>query len=352
MQAQAEQSSADELPAGTAAVPEGDGDDFDWVGASDDEPVASGDDDLAWPAGPGDEGWTEPPYNLALPPAPPLPPAPSTPADGRARRPVWPLLLAAGTLVAVLMVCGLLSAGWLGWQALSTQLALQPTGTPLVETDGTATPGGVVVIVATPTPNALEATATAEMATTATAQALFTVTPTPTELFGFETPTSEPPFLSRRRLRRPGHPSLSSRRRRRAIRRLSSRPIHHLSRRQRRQPRGRPARQQPFTGEAFSASFIANPLSIQFGQTSTLTWNVRGIKEMFLNGEAISGPTGSKVVQPTTTTTYVLRMIMRDNSVREETQTVTVSVPSPTATPTRRRRPQPLPFVNMSTPRT
>jgi hypothetical protein len=348
MQAQAEQSSADELPAGTAAVPEGDGDDFDWVGASDDEPVARGDDDLAWPAGPGDEGWTEPPYNLALPPAPPLPPVPSTPADGRARRPVWPLLLAAGTLVAVLMACGLLSAGWLGWQALSAQLALQPTGTPLVETDGTATPGGVVVIVATPTPNALEATATAEMATTATAQALFTVTPTPTEVFGFETPTSEPPFFEQPTATPTWTPFV-----------VFETPT----------PRDTPTffpTNTPFvppatatatwtpgatatlTGEAFSASFIANPLSIQFGQTSTLTWNVRGIKEMFLNGEAISGPTGSKVVQPTTTTTYVLRMVMRDNSVREETQTVTVSVPSPTATGTATPTQTPLPNYSLA----
>jgi hypothetical protein len=251
---------------------------------------------------------------------------------------VWPLLLAAGTLVAVLMLCGLASAGWLGWQALSSQLALQPTATPLVEADLTATPGagGVVVIVATPTPNPPEATATAEMAATATALALSPATPTPTEFFGFETPTLEPPYFEQPTATPTWTPFV-----------VFETPT----------PRDTPTffpTNTPFvdpatatptwtpvvlvtvtpTGEPFSASFIANPLSIQYGQTSTLTWNVRGVKEMYLDGQAISGPTGSKVVQPTTTTTYVLRMVMRDNSVREETQTVTVSVPSPTATGT------------------
>ncbi|HSN74744.1 MAG TPA: hypothetical protein VL334_06570 [Anaerolineae bacterium] len=338
MEAQDAQNATDELLVATAAVAGAQDDAFDWVGGSDDEPPTGAEDAIAWPADPTDSNWTEPATNLALPPTPPLPPASSTPADGRARRPVWPLLLAAGTLVAVLMLCGLASAGWLGWQALSSQLALQPTGTPLVEEGGAATPGagGVVVIVATPTPNPLEATATAEMAATATALALFMATPTPTEVFFFETPTFEAPTFD---------PSTAT---------PTWTPFAVF---ETPTPRDTPTffpTNTPFvnqatatptwtpvvlvtvtsTGEPFSASFIANPLSIQFGQTSTLTWNVRGVKAMYLNGEAISGPTGSKVVQPTTTTTYVLRMIMPDNSVREETQTVTVSSPSPTATRT------------------
>jgi hypothetical protein len=92
---------------------------------------------------------------------------------------------------------------------------------------------------------------------------------------------------------------------------------------------------------------VATPLSIAFGQTSTLTWDVRGIKDMFLNGTAISGPTGSMVVAPTATTTYVLRMIMRDNTVRELSQVVTVSVPSPSATPTATPTATATPFINL-----
>jgi hypothetical protein len=352
MQAQDEQRAAEDLPAGVAALGEADGDAFDWVGASDDEPGAVAEGAIDWPPGAEEPGWAEPAYDLALPPTPPQPPAPATPIDGRARRPVWPLLLAAGTLVAVLMLCGLASAGWLGWQALSSQLALQPTATPLVEADVTANPGagGVVVIVATPTPNPPEATATAAMAATATALALSTASPTPTEVFSFETPTVEPPLFDQFTPTPTWTPF----------------PVFETP-----TPRDTPTffpTNTPFvnsatatptwtpvvlvtvtpTGEAFSASFVANPLSIQFGQSSTLTWNVRGVKEMYLNGQAISGPTGSKVVQPTTTTTYVLRMVMRDNTVREETQTVTVSVPSPTATGTPTPTPTATPFINMT----
>ena len=350
MQAQDEQQASSALPAGAAAMAQADDDSFDWLGAGDDDTAASAEDAVAWPSSSDD---TEPAYDLALPPTPPLPPGPTTAASGRARRPVWPLLLAAGTLVAVLMACGLLSAGWLGWQALSSQLALQPTATPLVEADGSATPGtggqgGVVVIVATPTPNPLEATATAEVAATATAQALLLATPTPTETFFFETPT-EPPFFDQATATPTWTPFV-----------VFETPT----------PRDTPTffpTNTPFAApatatstwtpsaattstaiaEPFSASFVATPLSIAFGQTSTLTWDVRGIKDMFIDGQAISGPTGSMVVRPSVTTTYVLRMIMTDNTVRELSQVVTVSVPSPTATPTTTPTPTSTPFVNV-----
>jgi hypothetical protein len=187
------------------------------------------------------------------------------------------------------------------------------------------------------------------MAATATALALSTATPTPTDLLSFETPTPEPPPFDQPTATPTWTPFV-----------VFETPT----------PRDTPtffptntpdvdqATATPTwtvvvgptatpTGEGFSASFTASPLSIQYGQTATLTWTVRGIKDMFLNGEAISGPTGSKVVQPTTTTTYILRMIMRDNTVREETATVTVSVPSPTATPTQTPTPTATPLINL-----
>ena len=79
---------------------------------------------------------------------------------------------------------------------------------------------------------------------------------------------------------------------------------------------------------------MANPTSIFAGQTSTLTWTVRGVKAIYLDGEPVSGPTGSQIVKPLVTTTYVLRIIMPDNTVREEAQTVTVTAPTPSVTPT------------------
>lgn len=310
--------------------------------------------DLDWPQDLAADEWQQGDSDLAPPPLPPamLPAA----ASGRSRRPVWPLLLAAGTLVAVLMACGLASAGWLGWRALSTQLAVQPSGTPVVETGGTALPalvitgtsipGGVVVVVATPTPNPLEATATADAAATATAiggSVFDTATPTPTEFFFVETPpldqpTATPtwtPFVVFETPTPRDTPTFFP----------TNTPAFFAT------PTNTwtPAPQATATSvtEPFFVSFVAAPLAIEYGQSSTLTWTVRGVRAIYLNGEAISGPTGTRVVRPLTTTTYVLRIIMPDNSVREETQTVTVSLPTPSATPTPTATPTATPYVNM-----
>jgi hypothetical protein len=86
--------------------------------------------------------------------------------------------------------------------------------------------------------------------------------------------------------------------------------------------------------EPIFVSFIANPTAIVAGQTSTLTWTVRGVKAIYLEGQPVSGPTGSQIVKPSVTTTYVLRIILTDNTVREEAQTVTVTQPTPSVTPT------------------
>ena len=328
----------------SAAAQAADSDAFAWE-SSDSEPPSGASDDFTWGDAPGADAWTQPGYDLAPPPSPPLLPAA---ADGRARRPVWPLLLAAGTLLTVLMACGLAAAGWLGLRALSAQLAVPPVvGTVVVEgrdtPTTTSTPGGVLVVVATPTPNPQEATATADAEATATMLAFATETPTATPTFfgAFETPTSEfatstptwTPFAFETPTPR-DTPTFFP----------TNTPFSATS-----TPTWTPAPQVTVTatGESFSATFVATPLSIEFGQTSTLTWDVRGIKDMFLNGQAISGPAGSMVVRPSVTTTYVLRMIMRDNTVRELSQVVTVSVPSPTATPTQTPTPTATPFINL-----
>lgn len=345
---------ADETPAAAtaaAAAAATDEEPLSWQPDADDVSATGAEDDFSWQQDASDDAW-DAGYDLAAPPPPPL--LPATAADGRSRRPVWPLLLAAGTLVAVLMVCGLATASWLGLRALSSQLALQPSATPSVETGADGTPvaggaGGVIIVVATPAPQPLEATATAEMAATATALALATATPTPTEEFFSEPPTAEPPFFEPPTATPTWTPFV-----------VFETPT----------PRDTPTffpTNTPFIDpatatptwtpfplvtaapslEPFSASFVANPTSIQYGQSSTLTWNVRGVQGIWLNGEAISGPTGTRIVTPLTTTTYVLRILLVDNSVREETQTVTVSQPTPTNTPTTTPTPTATPFINM-----
>lgn len=344
----------EEQEAAAAAGPESAAsDEWPQPGEGDEAQAAAAAATLAWSDELAAEEWQDPEPDLMPPPPGYMLPAA---ASGRSRRPVWPLLLAAGTLVAVLMMCGLASAGWLGWRALSTSLAVQSSGTPVVEgggtpppalvITGTSIPGGVVVVVATPTPNPPEATATAAAAATATALGIFEPpTATPTEFVSFETPAFETPSFEQ------PTPTWT--------------PFVFETPTPRDTPTFFPtntpvpvatatATWTPFpvatatpVTEPFSVSFIANPLSIDYGQSSTLTWTVRGVKAIYLDGEAISGPTGSKIVRPLTTTTYVLRIILLDNSVREETQTVTVSVPTPSATPTPTATPTATPFINM-----
>jgi hypothetical protein len=346
LQAQEQQDAgaAGAAAAAQAADPAASDDVLNWTEGDIDQSLAEPDAESAWPENASETAWAGPAYNP--PPPPPLLPAA---ADSRARRPAWPLLLAAGTLVATLMVCGLASAGWLGLRALSSQLALQPTGTPLVEGESTATatpsgPNGVVIVIATPTPDPVQATATADAIFTATALALPTATPSPTAFFAAETPTIDPFAPTATWTPIPVFETPTPR----------DTPTFFPTNTPFVDPGTATPTWTPFivatttaTAEGFSATFIATPLNIEFGQTSTLSWNVTGIKDMFINGQAISGPTGSMVVRPSVTTTYVLRMIMRDNTVRELSQVVTVSVPSPTATPTLTPTPTSTPFVNM-----
>ncbi|MBI4912223.1 MAG: hypothetical protein HY823_05760 [Acidobacteria bacterium] len=77
------------------------------------------------------------------------------------------------------------------------------------------------------------------------------------------------------------------------------------------------------------ASFAANPATISSGQTSTLSWSVTGAATLSLD-RGIGTVTGtSRVVSPTSTTTYTLTAA---NSLGASvTATTTVTVSSPTA---------------------
>ena len=243
------------------------------------------------------------------------------------------------------MVCALASAGWIGIKALSSQLTLNPTSTPAVVAGGTvAAPivGVTTLVAALPTATLEPPIATAlaavlatetSIAATATSVAQFpTVTPSATGFIVFESPTLDlstatptwTPFVFETPTPRdtpvifptntPFDPGLAT---------ATFTPFPLVT-------------ATPIS-EPFYVSFVANPTSIFAGQTSTLTWTVRGVKAIYLDGEAVSGPTGSQIVKPLVTTTYVLRIIMPDNTVQEQAQTVTVTA---VTHPTGRRRPR------------
>ncbi len=79
-----------------------------------------------------------------------------------------------------------------------------------------------------------------------------------------------------------------------------------------------------------SLSFTATPATIEVGSAATLEWNITDARTISLDGEIVP-PIGSRVVTPTQTTTYTLRVIFPDDTTRDLTATVTV-VPQKVAT--------------------
>ena len=83
-------------------------------------------------------------------------------------------------------------------------------------------------------------------------------------------------------------------------------------------------------------SFTASSVLVSPGGASTLSWSVAAGATLTLNGAAVSSPTGSQVVNPTTTTTYTLVATAGGGSTsRSLTVTVndgTASLGTPTVT--------------------
>ncbi len=71
-------------------------------------------------------------------------------------------------------------------------------------------------------------------------------------------------------------------------------------------------------------TFTATPSTITAGQSATLRWEVTRATRVTLNGETVAA-SGTRVVTPTQTTTYILRIVFEDNSTKESSVTVTVS---------------------------
>jgi|GEM_PF-6045849 len=95
-------------------------------------------------------------------------------------------------------------------------------------------------------------------------------------------------------------------------------------------------------GNGPTCTLTATPPSITSGQNSTLNWNIQG-KTTAANiqpgiGSVLGQDTGSRVVTPTTTTTYVLT-VTNDQGTNTCSATVTVGGPNPTLTLTKQANP-------------
>lgn len=78
--------------------------------------------------------------------------------------------------------------------------------------------------------------------------------------------------------------------------------------------------------------FAATPVSVPRGQSSRLDWNAEGVDGVYLDGAGVagSGPTAYKIVTPSETTTYTLRVVWSGGTIeRKATVTVTPAQPPP-----------------------
>ena len=87
-----------------------------------------------------------------------------------------------------------------------------------------------------------------------------------------------------------------------------------------------------------SISFTANPQQIEQGGCSTLTWSTQNVQAVYLYPQGQNWQdygvvgNGTQSVCPATTTTYELRVVLRDGSIVTQTATVTV-IPKPVPAP-------------------
>ncbi|MGQ9500457.1 MAG: NBR1-Ig-like domain-containing protein [Anaerolineae bacterium] len=73
-------------------------------------------------------------------------------------------------------------------------------------------------------------------------------------------------------------------------------------------------------------SFVADRTEVSPGECVTLRWDVENVAAVYLNDSGVVGH-GSQSVCPTTTTTYVLRVQLRDGGTTERSITITVNLP-------------------------
>jgi hypothetical protein len=114
------------------------------------------------------------------------------------------------------------------------------------------------------------------------------------------------------------------------------------------------------TAAAYTFSFSVKPGTINEGECATLTWDVQGIREVYLNGAGVAGGQQSKKVCPDETTTYTMEVVKVDG--KRESKSVTVKVqaapdtpvaatdtPEPTSPPAATNTPEPEPSETPAT---
>jgi hypothetical protein len=72
-------------------------------------------------------------------------------------------------------------------------------------------------------------------------------------------------------------------------------------------------------------TFTATPSTIDKGGQATLQWSAEGAQSVTLDGSPVSA-SGSKTIQPTQTTTYVLRVTETDGTTQDFAATITVLI--------------------------
>lgn len=105
------------------------------------------------------------------------------------------------------------------------------------------------------------------------------------------------------------------------------------------QPTATPVPAQPTPTPSAEISFTADRTTIMQGECATLSWSVENVQAVWIyplgaqyNAFPRAGQ-GTEVVCPATTTTYEMRVRLRDGSTQFRQVTINVNAPAPTATP-------------------
>ncbi len=105
------------------------------------------------------------------------------------------------------------------------------------------------------------------------------------------------------------------------------------------QPTATPVPAQPTPTPSAEITFTADRTTIMQGECATLSWSVQNVQAVWvypLGANYASFPQagqGSQQVCPTTTTTYEMRVRLRDGTTQFRQVTITVNAAAPTATP-------------------
>ncbi|MBX3011634.1 MAG: hypothetical protein KF832_08995 [Caldilineaceae bacterium] len=70
-------------------------------------------------------------------------------------------------------------------------------------------------------------------------------------------------------------------------------------------------------------SFVVSPATVKRGEAATLRWDIEGVREIYLDGQGVTGHE-SRTITPGVTTTYTLRILLVDGATEFRRVTVVV----------------------------